>query len=82
LGDDEVSWRDLDENPQGAFKKAGFRKIEGYCLRAKADGYAWHGLTLAASRSGAILSSQAIASMFKWYKESRPCYIYLQDVSD
>jgi hypothetical protein len=40
-GDDEVTFRDLDERPDTARHKKGFKKVEGCCRRAADDGYQW-----------------------------------------
>jgi hypothetical protein len=82
-GNDEVTFRDLDERPQEAACKAAFGKIKSCCARAKADGWEWVWVDSCCidKRSSAELS-EAINSMFKWYKESAVCYVYFADVSE
>lgn len=82
-GDDEVTFRDLDERPQEAVCRAAFGKIKFCCAQAKADGYEWVWVDSCCidKRSSAELS-EAINSMFKWYKESAVCYVYFADVSE
>jgi hypothetical protein len=81
-GDDEVTFRDIDERPQEALLKAGFKKISGCCTRAKADGYQWAWVDSCCidKRSSAELS-EAINSMFRWYRQTTVCYVYLDNIS-
>jgi hypothetical protein len=62
-------------------KKAGFRKSEWTCQRALEDGveFAWVD-TCCIDKSSSAELSEAINSMFKWYRASRVCYAYLDDV--
>jgi hypothetical protein len=57
-------------------------KIEGCCNQALEDGinYVWIDTCCIDKRSSAELS-EAINSMFAWYKKSEVCYAYLVDVS-
>lgn len=68
---------DLDE----ARKKKGFEKIEKSCEQAAKDGfdYIWID-TCCIDKSSSAELSEAINSMFAWYKESSKCYVYLADV--
>ncbi|KAI8947832.1 HET-domain-containing protein [Xylaria longipes] len=62
-------------------QKAGFSKIVGACKRAKADGlqYLWCDTNCIDKTSSAELS-EAINSMYAWYRDSVVCYAYLADV--
>ncbi|KAH9909538.1 HET-domain-containing protein, partial [Xylariomycetidae sp. FL2044] len=62
-------------------RKAGYAKILGACRRARADGltYVWCDTNCIDKRSSAELS-EAINSMFAWYRDSAVCYAYLADV--
>ncbi|KAJ2986308.1 hypothetical protein NUW58_g5092 [Xylaria curta] len=62
-------------------KKAGFPKIVGACKRAHADGlqYLWCDTNCIDKSSSAELS-EAINSMYAWYRDSVVCYAYLADV--
>ncbi|RYC65165.1 hypothetical protein CHU98_g1035 [Xylaria longipes] len=62
-------------------QKAGFSKIVGACKRAKADGlqYLWCDTNCIDKSSSAELS-EAINSMYAWYRDSVVCYAYLADV--
>ncbi|KAI0968578.1 HET-domain-containing protein [Xylaria arbuscula] len=62
-------------------RKAGFTKIVGACRRAQADGlaYLWCDTNCIDKSSSAELT-EAINSMYAWYRDSRVCYAYLADV--
>ncbi|KAI6382690.1 hypothetical protein MCOR25_000501 [Pyricularia grisea] len=72
------SFKTLDqEHPQGS----GFWKILHACRQARLDGlmYLWCDTNCIDKSSSAELS-EAINSMYSWYKRSRVCYAYLEDV--
>jgi hypothetical protein len=80
-GNEEVTfqdWADLQE----ASKKAGYLKIRGCCDQAKIDNidHVWVDTNSIDKTSSAELS-EAINSMFEWYRASEVCYVYLADVS-
>ncbi|KAL4731542.1 hypothetical protein ACLX1H_000513 [Fusarium chlamydosporum] len=81
-GAEEVSFVDWQKNLPETRKKAGFVKIQQSCQQARADGYGylWCDTNCIDKRSSAELS-EAINSMFNWYKASAVCYAYLSDVS-
>ncbi|KAE9364736.1 HET-domain-containing protein [Stipitochalara longipes BDJ] len=77
--DVEVSLQDLQD---GRGKKmAGYLKIQRCCAQAQSDGwqYAWIDSCCIDKTSSAELS-EAINSMYSWYKNSQVCYAYLADV--
>jgi hypothetical protein len=78
--DEEVVFSDLTDL-QAARKKKGFSKIEKTCARAAKDGfdYCWID-TCCIDKSSSAELSEAINSMFAWYKHSSKCYAYLADV--
>ena len=80
--DDEVSYLDL-QNKALAVKKPGYQKIKSFCIKALGDGltHAWVDTCCIDKTSSAELS-EAINSMFEWYKCSTICYVYLADVPD
>ena len=79
-GTEEVSLQDLRDGKCSGMK--GFSKIKKLCERAAADGwhYAWMDSCCIDKTSSAELS-EAINSMFQWYKQSTVCYVYLSDVA-
>ncbi|KAI0401979.1 heterokaryon incompatibility protein-domain-containing protein [Xylaria palmicola] len=62
-------------------QKEGFPKIVGACKRAQANGlqYLWCDTNCIDKTSSAELS-EAINSMYAWYRDSEICYAYLADV--
>jgi hypothetical protein len=90
-GDEEVMLQDIQklhedgENHPSTHPvalKAGYRKIEGCCDLARRDGFDWVWVdTCCIDKSSSAELSEAINSMFRWYKESAVCYVYLADVS-
>ncbi|OJA12257.1 hypothetical protein AZE42_04077 [Rhizopogon vesiculosus] len=62
-------------------RKEGFIKLKGACDRAFQDGlnYIWVDTCCIDKNSSAELS-EAINSMYAWYKDSAVCYVYLHDV--
>lgn len=66
---------------QKAKRQKGYKKIEGCCNRAKQDGfeYIWVDTCCINKASSAELS-EAINSMFAWYRNAQICYAHLQDV--
>ncbi|KAI8949270.1 heterokaryon incompatibility protein-domain-containing protein [Xylaria longipes] len=80
-GEDEVTLQDMQSSIEGAKKKRGFSKIEGCCGLARGQGiyYAWIDTCCIDKTNGAELS-EAINSMFSWYKNAEVCYAYLSDV--
>jgi hypothetical protein len=83
--EDEVSFRDMRKarNRVLAQKKAGFIKIQQTCKLALEDGldYAWVDSCCIDKSSSAELS-EAINSMYEWYRASALCYTYLEDMPD
>jgi Heterokaryon incompatibility protein (HET) len=63
--------------------KRGFTKIKGCCTQASKDGLEWVWIDSCCidKRSSAELT-EAINSMFAWYKGARFCYVYLEDVEE
>ncbi len=76
----EVTFEDL-QNGTGT-KKAGYKKIRFCAEQAKRDGlqYFWVD-TCCIDKSNSAELAEAINSMFRWYRMSTKCYVYLSDVS-
>lgn len=79
-GHDEVLFSDLLDLTE-AKKKQGFAKVEKTCEQAVKDGfdYTWID-TCCIDKSSSAELSEAINSMFAWYRNSDKCYAYLADV--
>ncbi|KAF9456250.1 heterokaryon incompatibility protein-domain-containing protein [Collybia nuda] len=78
---EEVTFRDIGDLDK-AKKMQGFSKIIGACDTAIKDGlkYIWID-TCCINKDSSAEVSEAINSMYMWYKNSRVCYAYLSDVS-
>jgi hypothetical protein len=76
---EEVTFQDLCEGR--GVNMAGYSKITGCCRQAAFDGwhYAWVDSCCIDKSSSAELS-EAINSMFEWYRNAQVCYAYLSDV--
>jgi hypothetical protein len=80
--DEEVVFTDLaDLNV--AKEKKGYRKIEKTCELALHNGFAYVWIdTCCIDKSSSAELSEAINSMFVWYKGSTQCFAYLDDVDN
>ncbi|KAH8764627.1 heterokaryon incompatibility protein-domain-containing protein [Hyaloscypha finlandica] len=80
-GDDEeeVTFKDLKKG--SGKKKSGYKKIQFCGAQASRDGlqYFWVD-TCCINKSNSTELSEAIISMFRWYKDAARCYVYLSDV--
>lgn len=78
--EEEVTYRDFQDEKIRETQQ-GFKKIRYTCEQAKRDvlGYAWVD-TCCIDKSSSAELSEAINSMFKWYREATFCYAYLSDV--
>jgi hypothetical protein len=83
-GDDEVSFQEFNQASETENEKIttkeGYRKIVATCDQALNDGYgyAWVDTCCIDKTSSAELT-EAINSMFGWYRQSQVCYAYLSD---
>lgn len=85
------TWKDdefLFEEARNGFSqylqnpRTGLRKILNACEKARQNklDYIWVD-TCCIDKSSSSELSEAINSMFKWYKESADCYVFMDDVS-
>ncbi len=81
-GDDnqEITLRDLAEGSGNT--KAGYRKIQFCVKQAARDGlqHFWVD-TYCINKSNYTELLETINSMFRWYRNTAKCYVYLSDVS-
>lgn len=79
---EELSFRDIEE---GKVNKSGLgsAKFQGCCHQASRDGlgYVWID-TCCIDKNDLVELSEAINSMFRWYRSAHICYAYLSDVPD
>ena len=80
--DEEITFKDIQNDPEHAKSKAGYRKIEFCGKQAASDGleYFWVD-TCCIDKSNNAELAEAINSMFRWYRNAAKCYVYLADVS-
>ena len=78
----EVTFQEMADLNQ-AREKPGFSKIERTCRLALERGikYAWVD-TCCIDKSSSAELTEAINSMFRWYKLSTICFVYLSDCDD
>lgn len=76
----EVTYHEFQDGKRRETRQ-GFKRIRFTCEQAKKDalGYAWVD-TCRIDKSSSAELSEAINSMFKWYREATFCYAYLSDV--
>lgn len=79
-GHEEVSYRDFS-NLEEAKSKSGYDKIVRTCQLAASRGlrYAWID-TCCIDKSSSAELTEAINSMFRWYKEAEVCFAYISDL--
>ncbi|KAK3902002.1 heterokaryon incompatibility protein-domain-containing protein [Staphylotrichum tortipilum] len=80
-GDEEVTFQEIGLPER--HKKKGFRKIRWCCQQAKRDTLEWAWVdTCCIDKTSSAELSEAINSMYNWYREAQVCYVYLEDVPD
>lgn len=80
---DEAEFQEMlaESRPARLLQKAGFLKIKKTCEVAKEKGYAYAWVdTCCIDKTSSAALSEAINSMFHWYKESSLCLAYLSDL--
>jgi hypothetical protein len=77
--DEEISFQDIQDLHSCKFKP-GFAKVKNTCdiALSKKFKYAWID-TCCIDKTNSVELSEAINSMFRWYKESEACYVLLTD---
>ena len=80
--DEEVTFAHLQtQAPIEWTNLPGARKIKLTCQQAAHHGYSWAWIdTCCIDKSNSSELSEAINSMFRWYKRARECYVYLADI--
>ncbi|KAE9375826.1 HET-domain-containing protein [Stipitochalara longipes BDJ] len=78
--DEEVSFQEFQTLGSVSFKK-GFKKIEMTCRLARKRGLDYACVdTCCIDKTNNVELTEAINSMFLWYKESEVCFAYLSDL--
>ncbi|KAI1338215.1 HET-domain-containing protein [Xylariaceae sp. FL0016] len=81
-GEDEVTFGDMSDRKR-ASQKEGYHKIQWTCRLALEEDieYAWVD-TCCIDKSSSAELSEAINSMFAWYRNSTVCYVWLSDFTN
>jgi hypothetical protein len=80
-GAEEVLFEDITQPSVNSAAKAGWAKVKGCCKKAASDGFDWVWIdTCSIDKSSSAELSEAINSMWQWYKGSAICYAYLEDI--
>ncbi|CAG8961804.1 hypothetical protein HYFRA_00013980 [Hymenoscyphus fraxineus] len=83
-GDEEVTFQEFshDIDKLKAAQKEGFKKIVDCSNQTLRDGYEYCWVdTCCIDKTSSAELSEAINSMFKWYRDSERCYILLFDIT-
>ncbi|KAH8887793.1 HET-domain-containing protein, partial [Thozetella sp. PMI_491] len=82
-GEEEVVFSDITQGNTHYTAKKGWYKVEKTCQQALQDGYdyVWAD-TVCIDKSSSAELSEAINSMFKWYRGAAICYAYLCDLPE
>lgn len=80
--DEEVSYKDLTEPEKDLSKLKGWTKLDSFCSLAEKDGWEWVWMdTCCIDKNSSTELSEAINSMYQWYREAGFCFAYLADIS-
>lgn len=78
---EEVSFQEMVGDRKLAERKHGFPKIRRSCAQAQRDGYQYIWIdTCCIDKTSSTELSEAINSMYAWYRDSADCYVLLADV--
>lgn len=79
---DEVTFQEMRTHTSQTKQKAGFLKIQRAADLAKSKGYEYVWVdTCCIDKSSSAELTEAINSMYRWYKQSGVCFAFLSDVS-
>ena len=80
-GPEEVSFKEMKDERDLAESKKGFPKVRDSCAQARRDGFKYIWIdTCCIDKSSSTELSEAINSMYAWYRDSEICYVLLADV--
>jgi hypothetical protein len=81
-GEEEVSLQEMQSREATGIdiQKAGYQKIKKCCKTSATDGYEYVWIdTCCIDKTSSAELSEAINSMFRWYKMAEVCYSFLSD---
>jgi hypothetical protein len=80
-GQEEVSFQDMTDPTRDPSGKRGFAKIDKACNVAAERGHEWIWIdTCCIDKYSSAELTEAINSMYNWYKRAKVCFVYLADV--
>jgi hypothetical protein len=80
-GPEEISFQEMIGDRKLAKRKQGFSKIKDSCAQARRDGFQYMWIdTCCIDKDSSTELSEAINSMYTWYRNSAVCYVLLADV--
>ena len=80
--EEEVTYYDIANKAELArvSKKRGYKKLMGFCEEAARQGFKWVWMDACCiDKTSSAELSEAINSMFTWYRDAVVCYVYLVD---
>lgn len=78
---EEISFQEMTNPTDETPLKRGYKKIVSACLQADKDEHEWIWIdTCCIDKTSSAELSEAINSMWRYYKRAAVCYVYLQDV--
>ncbi|KAK6083222.1 het domain-containing protein [Seiridium cupressi] len=81
MGDDEVVYQDWEARQSSIKTRSSYYKIEGAIEKAKKDSLEWLWVdTVCIDKASSAELTEAINSMYEWYKNATICYAYMADV--
>lgn len=79
----EISFREFTDLSPSATTRSGFHKIQNACEIALKDGIEWIWIdTNCIDKASSAELTEAINSMYTWYRGAEVCYAYLSDVPE
>jgi len=79
---EEVLYKDLTKPKRNPSALKGWAKLMSFCSSAEEDGWEWVWMdTCCIDKSNSTELSEAINSMYQWYREAAFCIVYLADIS-
>ncbi|KAL7924628.1 Sucrase/ferredoxin-like domain-containing protein [Trichoderma austrokoningii] len=85
-GPEELTYQDLTTRSIDVARQTkpqGFAKVEGACALARSEGHAYIWIdTCCIDKTSSAELSEAINSMYSWYRGAAVCYAYLIDVEE
>ncbi|KAH8668706.1 heterokaryon incompatibility protein-domain-containing protein [Xylariales sp. PMI_506] len=80
-GPGEVSYDEMLNPDMSIRSKQGYKKIEQFALLVLELGWKWLWVdTCCIRKDSSAELSEAINSMYRWYKNARRCYVHLEDL--